>query len=134
LEAGEGMRAIVRLIWRKAKRWRWSVVAIFMALLMDYVLFWMDNPLMEIFGATERAAASYFLLSFIFFAIIAFVLYELKVEVKTYYVCEDCHRNFSLDGHREDQLDAKCPFCSSNKIHFVTTVEKRENETKRVTG
>ncbi len=128
------MRAIAWLIWRTTKRWRWIIVAILMTLLMDYVLFWMDNPLMEIFGATERAVASYFLLSFIFFAIIAFVLYELRVEVKTYYVCESCHRNFSLDGHREDQLDARCPFCSSNNIHFVTTVEKIENETKRVTG
>lgn len=123
---GEG---VARFMWRITRRWKWSIAAILMSLLMIYVLFWVNNPLMMSFlGTSERFAASYFTLFFVFFLIIAIVLYELNVKASTYYVCENCYKPFVLDGHQDP--DARCPFCSSKDLHVLMTATKKDQKFK----
>jgi hypothetical protein len=42
-------KIIARHLWRIIRRWKCSITAILALLLMVYVLFWIDNPLMEMF-------------------------------------------------------------------------------------
>ena len=52
-------KIIARHLWRIIRRWKCSITAILALLLMVYVLFWIDNPLMEMFFPLDRFMSSY---------------------------------------------------------------------------
>lgn len=125
----DGMKGevIARHLWRIARRWKWSITAILVALSMTYVLLWFNNPLMEMFLPVDRVMSSYLILGAIIYLIIFQILHELELQYRTYYICQSCNQNFVLDGLQDP--DARCPFCSSKKLHVVMSAEKREYKT-----
>lgn len=117
---------VTKLLWRVVRRWKWSIAVIMLSFLMAYVLFWVNNPLMEMFFPLDRVFSSYLILVFVLWVIILQAFFELKIEYRTYYICEGCYKNFILDGHANP--DARCPFCSSKKLHVVMTAMKRDEK------
>jgi DNA-directed RNA polymerase subunit RPC12/RpoP len=109
-------------LWGAIRRRKWSIVAIILSIAMTYVMFWM-SPETCVFGILP-AFLSYVVL-FLCFSVIALqALYEHYTKAKTYYICKSCY--FTLEGH--DNPDARCPFCSSNKLHVVITAVDKEQE------
>ena len=106
-------------LWGIIRRWKWIAIAIFMSLLMTYVMYWMDVEETVAFGILP-AFMSYTTLALFFFMIIAGILYELKAKFKIFYLCQNCYQNFVIDGHMHS--DVKCPYCSSKNLSVITTV------------
>jgi len=106
-------------LWGIIRRWKWIAIAIFMSLLMTYVMYWMDVEETVAFGILP-AFMSYTTLALFFFMIIAGIVYELKAKFKIFYLCQNCYQNFVIDGHMH--TDVRCPYCSSKNLSVITTV------------
>jgi len=83
---------------------------------------------MESFYPLDRIISSYLILVAILWFIILQALFEIKYKYRTYYICENCLRNFVLNGFRNP--DSRCPFCSSYKLHVIIAVANKEQEIK----
>jgi len=94
-----------------------------LSIAMTYVMLWM-SPETCVFGILPDFMS--YVLLFLCFSIIAFqVLCEHYSKAKTYYICKSCSKNFTLDGYQNP--DARCPFCSSSKLHVVITAVDKEH-------
>jgi len=116
----------MRLLWRAIRKWKWSIVAIILSISMTYVMFWM-SPETCVFGILP-VFMSYLFLFLCFFIIVLQVLYEHYTKSKTYYICKSCGKNFTLEGYQNP--DARCPFCSSKKLHVIITTADKEQDIK----
>jgi DNA-directed RNA polymerase subunit RPC12/RpoP len=120
---------IIRHLWKSIRRWKWPLAAIMFTILMTYVIFWTGpQPYQTSTFGILPVFMSYLLSALCLFIIFLQVLYEHYTKAKTYYICKSCNKNFTLEGY--DHPDARCPFCSSNKLHVVITAVDKEQKIK----